>query len=127
MKFGIDYCAYQERIMTTQRHHPRADSPVEQRASLPNPASVAPAQLSHDMKPHYWVNAQTGRYYVARLLTNLFGQWELEQAWGSLSSQRGRLRYVPLESWSEGQTQLRVVARRRLQRGYVATEPAVAG
>lgn len=105
--------------MTTQHHHPSADSPIEQRASLPNTASDAPTLLSHDMKPHYWVNVQTDRYYVARLLKNLFGQWELEQAWGSLSSRQGRLRYVPLTCLAEGHTQLQKVARRRQQRGYV--------
>lgn len=104
--------------MTTQRYHPRADSPVEQRASLYNEVSLVPAALSQNLKTHYWVNAQTGRYYVARLLMNLFGQWELEQAWGSLSSRRGRLRYVPLACLAEGHTQLQKVARLRQQRGY---------
>mgnify|MGYP000924405455 CR=1 FL=1 len=53
------------------------------------------------MAPLHWVNAQTERYYSARLMINLFGQWELEQAWGSLKSQRGRVRYVPLTSQAE--------------------------
>lgn len=59
--------------MTTPRHHQSKHSLVEQWDSVLNAVSLAPAQLPHDIKPHYWVNAQTGRYYVARLLTNLFG------------------------------------------------------
>lgn len=113
--------------MTTQRYPSNGSSLAKQQGPSLSEASAVATTLSRELAPHYWVNAQMGRYYAARLLMNLFGQWELEQAWGSLSSRRGRLRYVPLESRSAGQAQLRVVARQRQQRGYVATEPAVVG
>lgn len=101
-------------------HHPSNTSPLPQRQGLlPGTVSAVATTLSHETTPHYWVNAQTGRYYAARLLMNLFGQWELEQAWGSLSSRRGRRRYVPQASLAQGQAKLQIVARRRQQRGYV--------
>lgn len=109
-------------------HRPSNVSPLaKHQESLPGEVSAVPTTLSRELTPHYWINAETGRYYAARLLMNLFGQWELEQAWGSLSSRRGRLRYVPLASLAQGQTQLRIMGRRRLQRGYVVTGPACLG
>lgn len=109
-------------------HHPSNTSPLPQHQGLlPGKVNAVATTLSHETTPHYWVNAQTGRYYAARLLMNLFGQWELEQSWGSLSSRRGRLRYLPMDCLTEGQTQLRLLARRRLQRGYVATGPSCLG
>ncbi|PJX20024.1 hypothetical protein CAP48_19690 (plasmid) [Advenella sp. S44] len=77
-------------------------------------------QAFDERHTHYWTHPGTGRYYAASLIINLFGQWELKQAWGSLSSRRGRLRYVPLTGLAEGQAQLQRVVQRRLQRGYVA-------
>jgi len=113
--------------MTTQRHPSSGSSLAKQQVSLPGEVSAVPAVLSDEITLQYWVNAETGRFYAARLLMNLFGQWELEQAWGSLSSRRGRVRYVPLSCLSDGRTQLTQLERRRLQRGYVATYPAVGG
>ena len=113
--------------MTTQRNPSNGSPLAKQQGSLSGKVSAVPAVLSDEVTPLYWVNAETGRYYAARLLMNLFGQWELEQAWGSLSSRRGRLRYVPLASLAQGQTQLRIMARRRLQRGYVVTGPTCLG
>jgi len=113
--------------MSTQ-HQPSNPCPLAtHQESVPGEVKAIPTTLSHEVTPLYWVNAETGRYYAARLLINLFGQWELEQAWGSLSSRRGRLRYVPMDCLTEGQTQLQRLARRRLQRGYVATGPACLG
>ncbi len=101
-------------------HRPSNASPLaKHQESLPGEVSAVPTTLSRELIPHYWVNAETGRYYAARLLMNLFGQWELEQTWGSLSSRRGRRRYVPQASLAQGQAKLQIVARRRQQRGYV--------
>ena len=104
--------------MSTQHHPSNAFPLAKQQESVPGEVSAVPTTLSRELTPHYWVNAETGRYYAARLLMNLFGQWELEQVWGSLSSRRGRRRYVPLVSLAQGQVQLQIMARRRQQRGY---------
>lgn len=72
------------------------------------------------LRPRQWIHPHARRYYQARLFRNLFGQWELEQAWGNLTSRHGRLVYVPIASLAEGQRQLAAVARRRAQRGYVS-------
>jgi len=105
--------------MSTQ-HYPSNASPLaKHNRSLPDKESAVPVALSNEITPQYWINTETGRYYAARLLMNLFGQWELEKAWGSLSSRRGRRCYVPLASLAQGQAQLQIVVRRRLQRGYV--------
>ena len=104
--------------MNTQHHPSNAFPLAKHQESVPGEVSTVPTTLSRELTPHYWVNAETGRYYAARLLMNLFGQWELEQVWGSLSSRRGRRRYVPLVSLAQGQVQLQIMARRRQQRGY---------
>lgn len=102
------------------QHHPSNESPLTKyKVSLPDEVGAVPTKLSYEITLHYWVNAEKGRYYAARLLINLFGQWELEQAWGSLSSRRGRHRYVPLVSQADGLTKLRIVSARRRQRGYI--------
>ncbi|AFK64660.1 hypothetical protein TKWG_25774 (plasmid) [Advenella kashmirensis WT001] len=106
--------------MTTQRHPSNGSPLAKQQGALPGEVSAVPTVLSDEITPQYWVNAETGRYYAARLAMNLFGQWELEQAWGSLSSRRGRRRYVPLASFAQGQAQLQIVAQRRQQRGYTS-------
>ncbi|PJX19953.1 hypothetical protein CAP48_19805 (plasmid) [Advenella sp. S44] len=72
-----------------------------------------------ELAPMRWVNPITQRYYSARLVLNLFGQWELQQVWGSLTSRRGRLRYVPLAGLNEGRQQLTTLARLRRLRGYI--------
>lgn len=77
------------------------------------------ADIIDPLAPRHWVNPSTRRYYQVRLFQNLFGQWEMEQAWGSLISRHGRLCYVPIASLDHGQQQLAAVAKRRAQRGYV--------
>lgn len=76
-------------------------------------------ETSDPLVSRQWVHQSARRYYRARLFQNLFGHWEMEQAWGSLISRHGRLCYVPLASLAEGRQQMAAVAKRRAQRGYV--------
>ncbi|MCB1875794.1 MAG: hypothetical protein KDH88_07465 [Chromatiales bacterium] len=57
-------------------------------------------------------------YYLADLHQDLFGQWILLQAWGSLYSERGNLRRTPVDSKEAGLKRLRQIATRRKTRGY---------
>jgi hypothetical protein len=42
-----------------------------------------------------WVNPEKHRYYQADLIRDLFGDWVLVSAWGSLGSNRGAQRKTP--------------------------------
>lgn len=89
-------------------------------ASTDYPA-VADREKPDLLAPRHWIHPSARRYYQARLFQNLFGQWEMEQAWGSLTSRHGRLVYVPVASLADGQRQMAAVIKRRAQRGYVMT------
>ena len=84
--------------------------------------AAAHPETSDPLVPRHWVHPSARRYYRARLFQNLFGHWEIEQAWGSLISRHGRLCYVPVASLAEGRQQMAAVAKRRAQRGYVIAE-----
>lgn len=71
------------------------------------------------LAPRLWIHPSARRYYRARLFQNLFGHWEMEQAWGSLTTRHGRLIYVPIACLADGHRQMAAVAKRRAQRGYV--------
>jgi|GEM_PF-6145825 len=88
----------------------------------PTHLAISDTEATDSLAPRHWIHPNAQCYYQARLFQNLFGHWELEQAWGSLTSRHGRLVYVPLASLAEGQQQMLAVAKRRAQRGYVIAE-----
>jgi len=58
------------------------------------------------------------RYYVVMLTPNLFGDWELLQAWGGKGNRLGRMRALPVADYADGLAALDRVARVRERRGY---------
>ena len=58
------------------------------------------------------------RYYLASLQQNLFGEWELVQAWGSKISCHGNTRIVAAENRAEAEKLFQSTAKRRTSRGY---------
>lgn len=58
------------------------------------------------------------RYYVVMLAPNLFGHWELLQAWGGKGNRLGRLRALPVADYADGLAALDRVGRMRERRGY---------
>lgn len=65
-----------------------------------------------------WIQPEKQRYYQAVLSTDLFGDWTLTYAWGSLSSARGRWRITGVASEAEGLRQVAALDKRRRGRGY---------
>lgn len=58
------------------------------------------------------------RYYCLMLAPNLFGEWELVQAWGGKGNRLGRLRALPVADYAAGLNALERNARQRARRGY---------
>lgn len=58
------------------------------------------------------------RYYVARLQTNLFQEWEIQLVWGGKNTRCGRVTVYPVETYEQGMARIKQTTRRRQQRGY---------
>ena len=69
-----------------------------------------------------WYRPTDGRRYGARLQQNLFGEWVLLLHWGTIHSNRGGRKEWVCQSYDQGLQLLAAVAKRRLQRGYVAVD-----
>lgn len=68
---------------------------------------------------HRWENATMGRYYEARVVRDLFGDWQIMRAWGGIGSARGALRFDPLLVPEAFVGEVARIDKRRVQRGYV--------
>lgn len=66
-----------------------------------------------------WVNRNRGWYYVAVVTDDLFGGWNLQRFWGGCDSRRGGQMAQHLEDPEAIEAELRRIAKRRRQRGYV--------
>jgi len=66
----------------------------------------------------FWVNHQKARYYQVHLDRDLLGDWTLRTVWGGLRSRLGRMHCTGVASYDDGIEQVRVIAKRRRQRGY---------
>ena len=69
---------------------------------------------------HAWVNPEKARYYQVHLDQDLLGDWTLLKVWGGLGSRRGRMHNTGVASYDDGIEQVREIARRRTQRGYLS-------
>ncbi len=65
-----------------------------------------------------WEKTEPPRYYEARLRQNLWGEWEIQLAWGGKGNRLGRITSTILPSYEEGLKSLDKIRRRREQRGY---------
>ena len=77
---------------------------------------VDPAD-SVDLGPWMWQNAT--RWYRAWIAPDLWGQWQLHQAWGSRRNGLGRYRIVAQSDLSTAVRNAQMLARKRQRRGYV--------
>ena len=65
-----------------------------------------------------WINPTKHRYYEVRVLQNLFGQWEVQRAWGSVGSAFGAMRYDPQVSEAACWEVVQAIEKRRAAHGY---------
>ena len=66
-----------------------------------------------------WEHKATRRYYEARMVRDLFGEWQLMRVWGGIGSARGALRFAPLAEPGAFADELARIDKRRVKRGYV--------
>jgi hypothetical protein len=63
---------------------------------------------------------ETGsRYYVATVMQNLFGQWEVDRSWGSKQSKRGGGMVTITDSFDEAVSMMDDIDKRRQLRKYI--------
>lgn len=67
-----------------------------------------------------WENRATGRYYLATVRRNLWGDWEVWRAWGAIGSSLGGQLSEPADSEAAARARVARVAARRQLRGYRA-------
>lgn len=65
-----------------------------------------------------WEHQSNGRYYEARIMRNLFGDWELQRVWGQKGSRLGQIRYEQHTSLQACLSAMESTHKRRLARGY---------
>ena len=65
-----------------------------------------------------WIHPEQARYYQVDLVQDLFGDWSLVLAWGSLGSRRGQMRLVYVPSHAAGLERIAAIRTRRRKRGY---------
>ena len=58
------------------------------------------------------------RFYVATIIQNLFGQWEVDRSWGSKQSKRGGGMITLADSFDEALAMLADIDKRRQSRNY---------
>lgn len=87
------------------------------------PTSATPEAGRASFVIQRWESAR--RYYVLILAPNLFGEWELIQAWGGKGNRLGRLRALPVADYADGLAALHRVGRVRERRGYRVVQTRV--
>jgi hypothetical protein len=70
-----------------------------------------------------WENAQTRRYYEARVVKNLFDEWEVFCLWGGIGTRLGGSTVIPVTSLDEAQATLAKIAVKRTKRHYSRVTP----
>jgi len=65
-----------------------------------------------------WENAQSHRYYEARVVKNLFDEWEVFCLWGGIGTRLGGSTVIPVSSLDVAQATLAKINVKRHQRHY---------
>lgn len=65
-----------------------------------------------------WRHDEKRRYYTLHLTLDLFDQWSLVSAWGSLDTHQGRMTVKQVESYEAGVSEVEMIGQRRKRRGY---------
>lgn len=66
-----------------------------------------------------WINKATRRYYRVHLQPDLFDAMTLIRCWGSLDTQRGRVRNDVIQSWAHGLKLIEEIDKLRRSHGYI--------
>ena len=66
-----------------------------------------------------WENTHTHRYYEARVMKNIFDEWEVLCLWGGIGTRLGGSTVIPLTSLDEAQATLETINARSTKRHYV--------
>ena len=66
-----------------------------------------------------WENAQSHRYYEARVIKNLLDEWEVLCVWGGIGTRLGGSTVIPLASRDDAKITLEKIDARRTQRHYL--------
>jgi hypothetical protein len=77
----------------------------------------------HQWQQVRWENAQTRRYYEARVAKNLLDEWEVLCVWGGIGTRLGGSAVIPLTSLDEAQATLAKINARRTKRHYSQVRP----
>lgn len=76
--------------------------------------------MHYDTDKWFTQKWETGsRYYVATVMQNLFGQWEVDRNWGSKKSKRGGGMVTITGSLDEAVSMLADIDKRRQSRKYI--------
>lgn len=68
---------------------------------------------------HYrWINREKHRYYKILFAKDLFGDWVVTKAWGSINQSRGGTKQVACFSYEEGMKLINKISIVRKRRGY---------
>ena len=70
-----------------------------------------------------WENAQTRRYYEARVAKNLLDEWEVLCVWGGIGTRLGGSTVIPVISLEDAQATLAKINVKRHQRHYSRVTP----
>ena len=82
-------------------------------------AGAAAAAHACESTVRRWENPGAGRYYEARLVRDLFGDWQVLRVWGGIGTPRGAMRFSPLTGPRTFAGELERIDKRRRQRGYL--------
>ena len=66
-----------------------------------------------------WENAQSRRYYEARVVKNLFNEWEVLCLWGGIGTRLGGTSATPLASLGDAKAIIEKIDARRAKRHYL--------
>jgi predicted DNA-binding WGR domain protein len=66
-----------------------------------------------------WENAQSRRYYEARVAKNLLDEWEVLCLWGGIGTRLGGSTVIHLASLGDANITLEKIDARRTQRHYL--------
>lgn len=66
-----------------------------------------------------WENPNNGRYYIAHVQQDLFGDWVVVLCWGRKDSNLGRLKSIFCETEKKALAYLKKLCRIRIRHGYI--------
>jgi predicted DNA-binding WGR domain protein len=78
-------------------------------------------EIDNQAMMHYarrFENQINARYYLVHVTKDLFGDWILIKAWGSINKAGGRIISIPCASYDEAIAKLHAITKTRQKHGY---------